>query len=278
MKPKFAVQVTSVHDDEIHRIVNALKAIDADYATFGLIPFSDEITNIEAFENAKVVIPLGSTKLVSMYQRYKLPDHWRVFYSQMMLDQLYARAFLGGELLNALAWIEPFSAVRTMQFEKPMFVKPTNDLKLFGGLVLEPGQTLDDALRKTMHQEIHDHEAIMVAHPQQLGREFRLAIVDDHIVGISQYRDRGHLSARELSLEEVDMLLGESIYTYFEKLRDFDLPAPRAYAMDICEVLTDDGPQWRVVECNCFNACGLYAMDRTHVYKAIIRHVERVYG
>lgn len=278
MKAKFAVQMTDLPDDQIHRIVDALKAIGANYDTFGLIAFTDIITNVEAFEDATVVVPLGSTKLISMYLNYKLPDHWRVFYNPMVLDQFYAESFLGFELLNADGFVQPFAKIRSMRFEEPMFIKPTNDLKLFSGMVLEVGQSLDDALQKITHQEIKDEESILVAHPQNIGREFRLFIVDDQISSLSQYRDRGRLSAKALGTSEADMLLGESIYTYFEGLRSYNLPAPRAYAMDICELLTDEGPKWKIVECNCFNASGMYAADQQVVYRDVLRYVQRVYG
>lgn len=279
MKPKFAVQMTGINNDELHRIVNALKSIDASYDTFGLIPFTNAITNREAFEDDLVVIPLGGTKLISMHLAYALPDNWRVFYNPMVLDQFYAMNFLGDELLNATNEVHPFDVARSMYFDKPMFVKPTNDLKVFGGMQLEPNQSLDEALAKVVHQEINDNESIMFAPVQSIGREFRLAIVEDHIVDLSQYRENGRVVPRALTMSEADRLLAESIYTYFEGLRSYNLPTPRAYVMDICEVMTgDDDPQWRIVECNCFNAAGLYEADRAAIYSAVIQHIERVYG
>jgi hypothetical protein len=263
MKPFFAVQMTDRHDSELHATVDALKLIGADYALFGLIHFTDDITNLEAFPIDRPVIPLGGTKLIGMYHRGKLPGNWHVFYDEAHFDQYVSEVYYGAEMLNSDAVFREYSELRHATFDEHVFVKPTDDLKVFGGTLLEPGQSLDDALKKLTHRPIADDQMLMVSAAKNLGREIRLVVVGGRIVDASEYRNRGQVKAKAITDSETFRVTAE----YFRKVQQDDAPA--AYVMDIGELLTHDGPVWKIVELNCIHASGLYKCDRARVYREI---------
>lgn len=264
MKPFFAVQMTNRDDQDLHLTVDALKSINADYALFGLIYHTDDITNLEAFPTDRPVIPLGGTKMVGMFHRGKLPDNWHVFYDEGHFDQYHAsEVYYGAEMLNSDAVFHEYSELRHTTFADHMFVKPTDDLKVFGGTVLEPGQSLDDALAKLTHQPIADNQMMMVSAAKNLGREIRLVVVDGRIVDASEYRNRGQVKAKAITDAETFRVTAE----YFRQVQQDDAPA--AYVMDIGELRTVEGPVWKIVELNCFHAAGLYKCDRARVYREV---------
>lgn len=263
MKPFFAVQMTDRDDQELHLTVDALKSINADYALFGLIHFTDDITNLEAFPTDRPVIPLGGTKMIGMFHRGKLPDNWYVFYDEAFFDQRFAGEIFGSELLNHDTVFHTYSELLHTTFDEHVFVKPTDDLKVFGGTVLEPGQSLDDVLKKLTHQPIADNQMMMVSAAKNLGREIRLVVVDGRIVDASEYRNRGQVKAKAITDSETFRVTAE----YFRQVQQDEAPA--AYVMDIGELLTPDGPVWKIVELNCFHAAGLYKCDRARVYREV---------
>lgn len=42
-----------------------------------------------------------------------------------------------------------------------------------------------------------------------------------------------------------------------------------AFVMDICEVLVNDKPEYKIVECGCFNSAGFYKADMYKMIEAL---------
>lgn len=269
MKPLFAVQITHRHDEDLKLTVDALEADGLDWINYGMIPFTDEITNLDAFPTDRLVVPLGGTKLVDMYLRGKLPGNWRVCYSHQHFDQLYSAGIYGEEMLNLqYSSTIRYDNVRSQVFDRDVFIKPTNDLKAFAGMILPMGKTLDQALAEQTHQPIADDQSILVSKVKQLGREFRLFIVDGELIDASEYRNRGVVKAKTVSPQD-----GGVLYDYFQAVKKPDAPA--LYCMDVAEVFEEHGHDLRIVELNCFHASGMYTVDRGMVLHEVAAYIER---
>lgn len=257
-KPFFAVQITGRDDYDLHRTVDALKAVGLDYATFGLIPMDHEITNLEAFPTDRVVIPLAGTNIANMYLRRQLPPNWHLFYDRIELDQIHYSKYLGSLMLNTGSEFELFSAVQHRVFDRDMFVKPSNDLKMFAGMVLDAGTSLAEALAKTTHQELDKYEPVMISECVNIGREFRMFIVNNEFVDASEYRNRGH--TRHKKVDAVTRArLRSFFYTWVPELHLDTL------ALDVGEV----GADLKIIELNCYNCSGMYEVDRERVLEAV---------
>jgi len=264
-KPFIAIQISSRDDADLRLTVDALHSVGAlrgrDYEFFGTIYFEDEITNLSAFPVDRLVIPIAGLKILRMWKEERLPPNWQMFWDAWDFDQMYGPK---APYLNAAAQFLPFAVVRGLRFDVPKFVKPSNDEKEFAGLVIEPGQTLDEALSKTMHSDIDPARAIMIADIRRTSREYRVFVVRQRVVAFSQYRSAHRIEHRRVAAGDEAANLNAAA----EDLIEAGLvPNVRAYAMDLTYV---DG-EWKVVEFNCFNCSGMYEADRAAIFSALFK-------
>ena len=265
MKPMFAVQISDRDDTDLHMTVNALIQEGLAYDNFGAIYFGGELTNLDAFPEDRFVIPLCGISVLNRWLVGALPSNWKMFYSVQAFDQAVYGKYYGKHMLNWEAQILDFSEVVDSRWFSDMFIKPTDDLKAFAGLMLPSMQTLGEALAKTNHMPIPKDQKVLVGPPVNIGREFRLFIVNNQIADACQYRNRGHSSVKE-----IEMSLAFEIDAYFKIINELaPAPAP-VYVIDICE--TNDG--FKIVEINCFNCSGMYKVDRGLVLSEVAHFVE----
>lgn len=266
MKPVFAVQVTNRDDTEISLTVEALDKLGYEWINFGLIPFTTEITNLEAFPKDRVVIPLSGTKLMDLWQSNLLPHNWEVWYDSRLMDQYFARSILRYHMLNADSAVYMYKNVIDMTFPDDRFVKPTNDFKVFAGATLPAGTSLRDYLETINHQEVDTDENILVAPIHNLDREFRCFVVDNRVIDIGEYRSHAGIKAKL-----VDTPTYAAVKDYVESIGiDIDVAC-----VDVCEVLNDDGSfrEYKIVESNCFHCSGMYKVDRARVFEALVNAI-----
>lgn len=278
MKPMFAIQLNGRPDEELQLTFDALKAAGLDHDNFGLIPFDHSLTNLEAFPTDRPVIAYGSTLLVNLFQQGLLPKNWIVFYDEQSLDQAHYSKIFGNLMLNADAAFMPFAQMKDDKYEVPMFVKPSDDLKAFGGFVLEAGISLVEALATQMHMEISDDQTVLISPVKKLYREFRIFVVCDEFAACSQYRNNGRIEHKEVDVgskpnykvhEASDWGKLSTFYYDHVNIRTQALWVD-TFALDVAE--TDDG--LKIVELNCFNCSGMYKADREFVFKKVARAVE----
>lgn len=269
-KPVFALQITNRNDFELQRTVKALDEAGCEWLNFGVIPFTDEITNLDAFPLDRTVIPLAGTKVVDMYRRKKLPPNWQVFYEQRLFDQCYTR--LGGlhhYMLNRKSKIYNYESCRDVAWVDDLFVKPSNDLKVFPGMVLPAGQTLDQALAQLTHQPLSRGEQILWSHLRKIGAEYRLFIINDQVVAGSEYKRDGRVHHRVIDKQttlDLDRFFQSVKYLTY---RQSGHPPPLVYGVDVVEVSDNPTSKYEIVEFNCFHACGMYEADRAAVFSKL---------
>src|SRR5476651_339939 len=131
--PTWLVQITSRHDTTIKQEVESLTELGLPWKDFGVIPFTTDITGLDAPYTNFVV--RGGTKVLSMITDD--PTLWLkdgVFYDKDKFDQNQYQS-LGLPLLNADAEFFNLPDFPYLMFEQEMFVKPSSDLKAFTALV-----------------------------------------------------------------------------------------------------------------------------------------------
>lgn len=259
----FGIQYTNLIASDVQETLDAMTKWSS-YG-FSLIPFSSDIVELEDFPIDKIVIPLGGTKLIDLYLEGRIPDNWRLFYDAEKFDQQYYAPIIGEKLLNHHSIYASLDEVREYgTFDKDVFIKPTNDLKTFGGVVVPAGVSLDQMLDQMMHKELDNTEMVIVAPWKNLGREFRVISVYGHIGGISQYKNANNVIEHATVHYDDWIRIGEAWHELDALYRPADV-----YTIDFVEV--DD--ELKVVEYNCFNASGLYKMNRTLVYDQIVKGI-----
>lgn len=257
----FGIQYTNLNAKDIDATVAAMDGFSS-YG-FALIAFTEDIQDVEAFPADKIVVPLGGTKLVDLYVSGKCPTNWKVFYDELGFHQGYYANILGDMLLNHDAkCLTLGEALNLGKFDEDVFIKPSNDLKLFGGMVIEPGNSLQDMLDQVMHKELNMEEQLILAPRKRLHSEFRCVVAFGEVIGISQYKNDRNV----VEHKPVDKFTFDWISGYAREVMEVFNPAD-VYVVDFVEVEGVD--DMKVVEYNCFNCSGLYKMDRNQVYKRI---------
>lgn len=168
---------------------------------------------------------------------------------------------IGNWALNdtTLGRVTTLGAIKDARWKQSVFVKPTNDLKAFAGMVIEAGETIAERLAQaTQDSSLSDEQPVLWAPRQDIECEFRCYMHKTDLIASCRYRT-GLKADHKLTTPEEH-----------ERLRDFVswVYAPaRFYAVDVA--MMPDGTL-RVVEYNCINCSGRYEIDRGKLFTAMM--------
>lgn len=259
-----AIQDVLIPQREIERDLAACREAGIEPVRFGLIPFSDEITCDNPEDLKRPAIPFGSVKLIRLWQQGKTPAGWTVFYDFVKFDQRVWLATIGEAALNGpkMTRFTELGAIKDCVWKVPVFVKPTNDLKAFPGMVVNAGESIGSRLAQaTQDSSLTDEQPILWAPIQEIACEFRCYMHDDQMIEASRYRTG--LRADHAKVSDYDR----------SRLRDFTghlaarfIPA-RFYAVDVA-FMPDNTT--KVVEYNCINCSGRYEANRAWLFKQMV--------
>ena len=112
-----------------------------------------------------------------------------------------------------------------------------------------------------------DDEVIMIAPLKEIKKEFRNFIIDGKIIDSSIYKIGSKITYEVPTDEE-----REGIQKFFECLCLY-YEQHDCYVADFA--LLEDG-SWNLIEYNCINCAGMYAVDRRNVFNAMIEYAQRV--
>lgn len=257
-------------DATIRKLLSGLESMGNTWSDFGLIPFTTELTNWENIP-AEPVFMHTSTKGVriltegtatpteifagaSEEQAQQLFDRCKagIFYDTNRFDMAEYLPHLRRHMVNGNAKFVKLEELMSMKFSRPMFVKPTSDLKLFTGGILPADtlfsdyieqQTIDGLFHKSMDS------TALVGDLVELLAEYRFFVVAGKVVSWSQYRKFGKQAwVRDIPQYVVDAAKNMArIYS----------PA-RCFTMDLA---ITGNLELRIVEYNCINCSGHYEAD-----------------
>lgn len=140
------------------------------------------------------------------------------------------------------------------KFRGKIFIKPLNNIKLFNGITIEDGEDLSDRhYHKFLKWFAPDTSAEIVVSPAvEVGKEYRMVVVDKTPVAGSEYK----VENKEQAPKEV--------YEFVEKLTQIWNPMD-VYVIDIAE--TSNG--YKIVEYNQFGSSGVYECDQSKIIDAL---------
>jgi hypothetical protein len=173
------------------------------------------------------------------------------------------RAAWPGHMLNDDLVSCRFGEVPQKMPAETVFIRPLADSKFFAGGVmsreeLEPWIKMvwiaskDDAYGDSLTPDTQ----VLMASIKEIQQEYRTWIVDGRVVTASLYK-RG---TRVLYSSDVDDYIID-----YANARAAEFSPLRAYVMDVA--VTSEG--LRIIECNTFNAAGLYAGNVSKIVEAI---------
>lgn len=275
---------------------------NTDLIDFGLISFTNEITNISTIyqdwldNNDRAYIIRGSTKILKILPTDALMDNIEqlksynelnnqsyteffsalknsLFYDHEKFDQAYYLN-LDLPLLNKGAISVGANEARQMQFTENKFVKPTSDGKAFLAGILIPGQTIEQMiLSKSHHQTVWD-ENVLIAPPKVVLKEWRFFVLNGEVITGSQYCENHEGKVEELDSSQDHINALACAKEYAKLYQPSEL-----FTLDIC---LEENKEWSIVEYNCFNCSGLYKANlpilKNVVEDFVSNRIKHTYG
>jgi hypothetical protein len=268
MKVGVAIQLNHTREEELLEFQMSLREIGVEPIYYGLIPFSDEITGAEGFADYDAVIVYGTVKLIRLWQKGLMPKGTTVFYSEPAFDQFnYSLVIPKHMLLNGEAKISTLGKIKDDVFLRPIFAKPTRDLKAFAGVIVEPGRTIgEEVYGRPQDSSLTEDEVVLYGPLKNIVKEYRNFVVDSKIIDSSTYKI-GSKVTYEVPSEAERKMIAE----FFEEVIGYYEPHD-VYVVDFA--LLDTG-EMVVIEYNCWNCAGMYSVDRRKVFKAVIDFVSQ---
>lgn len=256
-----ALQDTNIGYDKINELYDACLSLDYRPNTFGIL--SDSLSPTEPFLENSVLF--GATKLIKLWLRQLLPSNAVIFYDLRKFDQAYYHGILGDELLNANGKFHAFGKVKHYVPERPMFIKPSNDLKAFSGQVIFPGQhDVEGSLNavKMIDVDFDDNHTVLINFDLvKIRAEYRVFVVNGKIIDVSQYMLDGQVVP-----SIVDEQTRWKVINYVQAMQRIYQPHDH-YVVDVA--ITHKG-EMKIIEYNCLNCSGMYHIDRSAVFNAIL--------
>ncbi len=205
--------------------------------------------NVLSLEKKEPVIGFGSYKLSRLLKE-------QGFYPASFLNDNFSYDILkenysASNLLNGDISIEKIKDL--VLTEKPLFIRPLKDNKIFTGRVFKNEDF--DILKHQMSDDILE-EYVILSEPKTIESEYRLFIVDKKVVSGSLYKLRNQVIWSDFIDPLVLPFANEMITKWNPSI---------AYTLDIA--LINNEP--KIIEINNINSAGLYKSDVTKIVDAI---------
>lgn len=240
---RFLIQPTKIENNQMNTFFNLLDIANVKYDK--VYPLNGSILNADkseyVFNADEKYFVLGSYPL-TRYVSKIIPE--AVFSLEKYSFKDWYRIFGKDNMLNSNV---QFCLAKDINWEnEEMFVRPLEDTKSFNGGVYN---------KTTLKFE----GECVVAQIKHIQKEFRFFVLDNKIIGSSQYKQSGELYVSSL----VDQDALEFAKEMIKKL------ACVGYTIDIAYV----GGEYKIVELNCFNASGFYEINLYNFLNEIINYL-----
>lgn len=256
------------------RLLDTLERMGISYSVHKVIPFigvlspavdpDDHFVDIEFDENTVVDFPEGPKIVMGSYSmaRYAKKHGWTPgSFDSENLDYEKQIPHWGNAMLNSDSWVGRLADVPEQH--EPFFIRPTLDSKSFAGTVMDwwsftlwRGGVIKCGADNGGF--LDGDTLVQVATRKRIHREYRLWVVDQHIVTASLYKE-----GRTVRYSD---FVDEEILAYARGFLTEGLWVPdRAFVLDIAD--TSEG--LRIIEAGNINSAGFYAADMQKLVMAL---------
>lgn len=262
MKPLWVIQENLNRDDE--ELLPILDEEGISYKLIQIIPFSDSIPDVEY--DGPIIVRGSTTTLKGTEKKTWQPGVWHNsnFKPSVYRDH-YQELFLNQD--GVVAPIKTAAEIEGWNSRALKFVRPNSDYKDLTGRVMTRRDLRKLASGVSMGQyPFDDTLELYVASPKTVLDEARFTVVNRAI--ISGYFYRIHRRLKRVPAND------EFWQAAVDALAKWPSGPDDVYSLDIGK--TKSG-RLGVIECNCFNASGIYG-DAATIVKAVTSFVESRYG
>jgi hypothetical protein len=260
------IQENLIKASLLEELKNVLHDLSISYETVKIIPFSDELPEIQ--ERSGVSIFYGSTTLIMNAFRQ---DRFQkgIFYNPNHFCMPNYFEKWGEFMLNADSQILTFNEIVHGTFseqsnaeKKKWFVRPIHDDKSFSGSVYDYDEIvrLESSLKDSNNPYLNEETLVAIAQPKEIAKEWRHFIVKGQVVSTSRYAENGKASKSNSDIPT-------DLIEFVEKRCQEYTP----HVIFVMDTALANG-EYKIVECNCFNDTGFY----DHDIKKIIANVDEV--
>lgn len=254
----WVIQDNLNNDDKI--LLPILNKLDIQYTLINIVPFSDNIPDV-GYNGPKIV--RGSTTTLKGAEK----KGWKpgVWHNENFKPSWYKECFGEDYLNKAGGKVSLLDLPSMWNHENHLFVRPDSDYKEFTGGPMTKKEAIKLQRSAKLGQMDFDENFIMFVAPiLNVYHEFRFTVVNKKVICGASYR-------LNKSLRHVDA--PDDWMEYAQKLAD-KCDLDEVYSLDIGE--TKDGVRG-VVECNCFNASGIYG-NAEIIVREVTKFVETKHG
>lgn len=245
-----------LHREEGHaKLLSCLERHEIPFTEVKVIPFTSGLPleqrfacEIDINSISNPVMVCGSTSLSDIaHQANWVPGS---FHNENHRFEKWLEHYQDN-VLNFDAVVDTFKNIDPQTDE--FFIRPCEDSKTFSGVVYRSREEFDDWRQRVIdlnetYTSLDANTVVMCCNVKNIFREVRFFVVDGQVVTGSTYK----LGNKVLYTEEIPPELQE----FAERMVAIWQPS-RAFVLDVA--LTDLGP--KVVEINCINSSGFYAID-----------------
>lgn len=156
---------------------------------------------------------------------------------------------------NMLNWDSKIQKLSDPVHEEFFFARPTGDNKIFKGECYDK-DTWDYMVGEFTQNGGNTDSLVQISKPKEIMQEVRCFVIKGKVITASYYKIGNSVTYKECHEEDILAFAQEMVDVF--QLAD-------AFVIDICR--TDKG--LKIVECNCFNCSGFYAIDMQKLISAL---------
>ena len=251
----YVVQENTFREENYDILIDTFERMGLPYEIVKVLPFVEEF---EFNTDRKDIFCFGSVKMSRLGKKY----NW--FPGSLLNDNhdyLVYSKYYKENLLNYDSVIQKFGDKidRTEIF----FARPVLDNKTFTGKVFDMYEWIDfrnSFLDSEYETTLTKDTLIQVSSVKQLVKEFRFWVVGGEVVTGSLYKLGTWSHTSEIVDDGALEFCKEMVKIY--QLAD-------AFVMDICEVIINQVPEYKIVELGCCNSAGFYKANMPKLINAL---------
>jgi len=251
----YVIQENTFKEENYDNLVKALDRMELPYEIVKVLPF---VEDFEFNTNRKDVFCFGSVKMARLAKKYEwFPG------SQLNKNHDYRiySSYYKDNLLNYDSIIQNFgdNINRTDLF----FARPCEDTKTFTGKVFDMYEWIefrDSFLNSEYETSLTKDTKIQVSSVKKITKEFRFWIVGGQVITGSLYRMGSFIHRSEVVDDGALEFCRRMIKIY---------QIANSFVIDICEVIINGTPEYKIVELGCINAAGFYSANMPKLINAI---------
>lgn len=259
---QWVIQRNLTNTDDLKTLVQGCEKIGVPFIEFDIIPFTDQLPE---FDKSRQSIFYGSTTMGQLvYKDNSLNKGFFFNHQTFSIENYFAK--WGSHMLNHGALVTSFRELTSKPYEadKLLFIRPDDDSKSFSGEVKKFSEIVSWYARLTMfdNTSLSLDSKIVVSEPYHLRYEWRLWIVNNHVVTASKYREDFKLKKERGCPQEV---------IQFAEQRCLEYTPHDVFVMDICQT----GDTYYIVECGCLNSAGFYHADIGAIVSSVTEYFSK---